>query len=96
MQLLLRPQYAQLTPGHRIEIGLAPLTQNRIAHALAEFHASFECHAADGGIRIVRTLEFRFTPAVRWLFEPLLRHRLEPEVREELRRAKQHAERQAG
>lgn len=82
-------QYAQLTPGYRIEIGLAALPHNRIAHALAEFHASFECHPSEDGIRLVRTLEFRFRPAVRCLFEPLFRRRLEPEVREELHRAKQ-------
>lgn len=85
-------QYARLTPGKRIDIGLAPLPRNRIAHAMAKFQASFECAPVEGGTRVVRTLEFRFTPLVRWLFEPLLRRRLEPEVREELQLAKDYLE----
>lgn len=85
-------QYAQLTPGRRIDIGLTPLPANRIAHALARFQASFECEAVEAGTRVVRTLEFQFTPTVRWLLEPLLRRRLEGEVREELELAKQHLE----
>lgn len=99
-------QYAQLTPGERIDIGLVPLPANRLAHALAQFRASFECHPVDvqqvdrhqveQRTHLVRTLEFEFTPALRWLLEPLLRRRLESEVREELRRAKQHLEQQHG
>ena len=85
-------QYARLTPGHRIDIGVTPLPANRIAHALARFQASFECEAVDAGTRVVRTLEFQFTPLVRWLLEPLFRRRLEREVREELGLAKQHLE----
>lgn len=72
-------QYAQLTPGRRIDIGLTPLLANRIAHTLARFQASFECEAVEGGTRVVRTLEFQFTSLVRWLLEPLFRHRLEHE-----------------
>lgn len=104
-------QYAQLTPGERIDIGFMPLPANRLAHALARFRASFECRPLDGQqvegrqvdgrqgehrTHLVRTLEFEFTPALRWLFEPLFRRRLEPEVREEVRRAKQHLEQQHG
>ena len=104
-------QYAQLTPGERIDIGLMPLPANRLAHAVARFRASFECHPVDARpvdgqqgddqqgehrTHLVRTLEFEFAPALRWLLEPLFRRRLEPEVREELRRAKQHLEQQPG
>lgn len=85
-------QCARLTPGRRIDIGLTPLPANRIAHALAQFQASFECEAVEGGTHVVRTLEFRFTPPARWLLEPLFRKRLESEVREELARARQHLE----
>ncbi|WP_370591195.1 SRPBCC family protein [Saccharopolyspora montiporae] len=85
-------QYARLTPGRRIDIGLMPLPANRIAHALARFAASFECEAVEGGTRVVRTLEFQFTPPARWLLEPLFRRRLEDEVRAELRLAKHHLE----
>ena len=99
-------QYAQLTPGERIDIGLMPLPANRLAHALARFRASFECRPFDDRqvdgrqveprTHLVRTLEFEFTPALRWLLEPLFRRRLESEVREEVRRAKQHLEQQHG
>lgn len=89
-------QYAQLTPGRRIDISLTPLPSNRIAHAVARFQASFECHAVEDGTRVVRTLEFRFTPLVRWLLEPLFRRRLEHEVREEIRLAKDYLEHRRG
>lgn len=89
-------QYIELTPGHRVDIGLKPLPSNRIAHAMARFHASFECSAVEDGTRIVRTLDFRFSPLVRWLLEPLFRRRLEHEVREEIRLAKNHLERKRG
>lgn len=89
-------QYARLTPGDRIDIGLMPLPSNRIAHAMARFQASFECRAVEGGTRVVRTLEFRFTPLVRWLLEPLFRRRLEHEVRAEIRLAKDYLEHRRG
>ncbi|HEY4005948.1 MAG TPA: SRPBCC family protein [Pseudonocardia sp.] len=85
-------QYVRRTPGRRIDIGLTPLPANRIAHAVADFRASFETSEADGGTRVVRTLTFQFTPMLRWLLEPLFARRLEGEVREELRLAKQHLE----
>jgi hypothetical protein len=86
-------QFAELTPGRRIDIGLLPLPNNRIANALANFEASFDC-VADGDItRVTRTLEFTFAPAVRWLMEPLFRRRLPAEVRDEVRRAKDYLER---
>lgn len=88
-------QYARLTPGRRIDIGLTPLPNNRIAHAMARFQASFECDAIEGGTRVVRTLEFRFKPLARWLFEPLFKRRLEREVREELSLAKNYLEQRA-
>jgi hypothetical protein len=59
---------------------------------MAYFEASFECSAVEQGTRVVRTLKFQFTPAVRWLFEPLFRRRLEREVREEMQLAKEHLE----
>ena len=83
-------------PGCRIDIGLMPLPSNRIAHAVARFQASFECHAVEGGTRVVRTLEFRFTPLGRWLLEPRFQRRLEHEVREEIRLAKDYFERKRG
>lgn len=86
-------QFAELTPGRRIDIGLLPPPNNRIAHALANFEASFDC-IADGDVtRVTRTLEFTFVPAVRWFMEPLFRRRLPAEVRDEVRRAKDYLER---
>ncbi|MGH3503632.1 MAG: SRPBCC family protein [Nocardioidaceae bacterium] len=85
-------QHARLTPGRRVDIGLTPLPANRLAHAMAWFRASFECRAVDGGTRVVRTLEFRFTHLTRWLLEPLFRRRLEAEVRDELDRVKDYLE----
>lgn len=88
-------QFAQLTPGRRIEIGLLPKPHNRLAHAMAGFGASFECVADGGGSRVTRTVEFTFAPALRWL-EPFLRGRLERDVQEEIRLAKQWLESAAG
>jgi len=51
---------------------------------MASFDAHFEATATEGGTRVVRTLNFRFVPAVRWLLEPLLRRRLPAEVRDEI------------
>jgi len=85
-------QQAALTPGRRIGISLSPLPRNRLAHAIAHFEASFVCAPVDGGTEVTRTLEFRFTPAVRWLLEPLLRRRLPAEVRDEIRLAKRYLE----
>ena len=85
-------QSMRLTPGRRIDIGLTPLPANRIAHAMADFHASFQTSQTDGGTLVVRTLTFQFKPIVRWLLEPLFARCLENEVREELRLAKQRLE----
>ena len=86
-------QQARLTPGRRIEIELSPLPLNRLAHAIARFEASFVCAPVDGGgTQVTRTLEFRFSRAVRWAIEPLFRRRLPGEVRDEVRLAKQHFE----
>lgn len=85
-------QQIRLTPGERIDISLSPLPRNRLAHATAHFAASFECTPIPGGVQVTRTLEFRFTPALRWMLEPLFRRRLPSEVRDEVQRAKQYLE----
>jgi len=85
-------QQARLTPGVRIDISLSPLPRNRLAHATAHFEASFECTPVAGGTQVTRTLEFRFTPALRWMLEPLFRRRLPREVRDEVQLAKQYLE----
>lgn len=85
-------QFAELTPGRRIDIGLLPRPANRLAHAMAHFEASFECAPVDDGTRVTRRLQFTFAPAVRWLMEPLFRRRLERDIRDEVRRAKAYLE----
>jgi len=85
-------QYAELTPGRRVDIGLLPKPHNRLAHAMAHFTASFVCVAVDGGTEVTRRLRFTFTPAVRWLMEPLLRQRLQRDVQHEIRLAKSYLE----
>lgn len=84
-------QQMRRTPGERIDIALAPKPQNRLAHAMAEFEASFVCTPDPaGGTAVVRTLDFRLTPVTAWLLGPLLRRRLPAEVRDEVRRATEH------
>lgn len=83
-------QQVRLTPGLRLDVTLAPRPRNRLAHVMAHFEASFVCEPVADGTRVLRTLEFRFTPAVRWLLEPPLRRRLPGEVREELLLAREH------
>ena len=85
-------QLIELTPGERVDISLAPAPRNRIARAMADFHASFVCREVPGGTEVTRTLDFTFPAAVRWFYEPLLRGRLQREVAEELSRAKRHLE----
>lgn len=85
-------QQARLTPGQRIDITLSPLPSNRLAHTIARFEACFECVEVNAGTQVTRTLNFLFTPAVRWFLEPLFRRRLPGEVREEIRLAKEHLE----
>lgn len=84
-------QELRLTPGERVDVALAAKPRNRMAHAMAEFEASFVCSpASSGGTTVVRTLQFRLRPAVAWLLGPLLRRRLPGEVRDEIRRATEH------
>ena len=85
-------QFLELTPGRRVDIGLLPKPHNRLAHAIARFEASFDCEPLGGGTRVTRTLQFTFSPAVRWLMEPLFKRRLEREVHDEMLRAKEFLE----
>lgn len=83
----------RLTPGERIDIRLAPPPANRFTRLASDFDATFVCTPVEGGTRLVRTLNFSFRPALRWLAEPLLRRRLNDDVREEVRLAKTYLER---
>jgi hypothetical protein len=84
----------RLTPGHRIDIELAPPPANRLTRLASDFDASFVCTPVEDGTRLVRTLNFRFLPPLRWLAEPLLRRPLTADVQEEVRLAKEYIQRQ--
>jgi len=83
-------QQVRLTSDRRIDISLSPLPANRLAHRMAHFEASFECETVAAGTKVMRCLEFRFNPLLRWLLEPLFRHSLPAQVSDELMLAKQH------
>ncbi|TPQ16453.1 SRPBCC family protein [Streptomyces sporangiiformans] len=85
---------ARLTPGHRIDIALAPPPANRLTRLASDFDARFVCTPVENGTRLVRTLNFRFRPPLRWLAEPLLRRPLTADVQEEVRLAKEYIQRQ--
>lgn len=86
-------QFIELTPGRRADLGLLPKPHNRLAHPMARFEASFECEPLCDCTKVTRTLQFTFSPAIRWLMEPLLSRRLERDVQDEVQRAKQYLER---
>lgn len=81
-------QWLELTPGRRIDIGMVPSRWTSVV----QFRASFECTPVDDGTAVERTLNFRFSPVLRWFFQPLLSRRLPSEVRDELRQAKAYLE----
>lgn len=83
----------RLTPGRRVDIELAPPPANRLTKLASDFDAGFVCTPVEGGTRLVRTLNFRFRPPLRWLAEPLLRRPLTADVREEVRLAKEYIQR---
>jgi len=85
-------QQMRRTPGRRIDIELAPAPRNRLARAMADFHASFECVPVEGATRVDRTLEFRLHRPTSWILGPILRRRLPAQVEEELLLAKQRLE----
>lgn len=80
-----------LTPGHRVDIALAPPPANRVTRWASEFDASFVCTPAPEGTTVTRTLTFRFRPYLR-LMERVLRRSMTDDVREEIRLAKAHLE----
>lgn len=84
----------RLTPGHRVDVELAPPPANRMTRLASDFDASFVCTPVEGGTHLVRTLNFRFRPPLRWLAEPLLRRPLHAEAQQEMRRAKEYIRRQ--
>jgi len=84
-----------LTPGERVDIALAPPPANRLTRLASDFEASFVCTPSPDGTVVTRTLVFRFRPYLRWM-ERVLRGRLTADVREEMRLARLHLERDDG
>jgi len=74
----------RLTPGQRIDIDYSPRPQNRLAHRLSTFAASFECVPDEGGTRVTRTISIGLPRLFRVLEGPLLQRRLQRSIEREL------------
>jgi hypothetical protein len=74
----------RLTPGRRIDIEHSPLPQNRLAHRMSTFAASFECEPVEGGTRVTRRVSIGIPRLFRALERPLLRRGLQRSVEREL------------
>jgi hypothetical protein len=81
-----------LTPGKRIDVGLAPLPKSRFWHRLMKFNATFVCEPVENGTLVTRTMSVELVPAVRWLLEPVLRRNLPRNVESEVVKAKAYIE----
>ncbi|HEX6360460.1 SRPBCC family protein [Actinophytocola sp.] len=82
----------RLTPGERVDVEYAPPPWNRLVRRLCTFAASFVCTPVAGGTRVSRTIEFGFSPLLRWFAEPVLRRTLRPDVEREVKGAKEFLE----
>ena len=88
-------QEMRLIPGRRIDIVLTGGPENRLARAMGDFQASFECQPVAGGTQVNRVLQFRLKWPTSWILGPRLRRRLPGEVDEELLLAKHELEKPA-
>jgi hypothetical protein len=86
----------RLTPWKRIDIGYAPLPQNRLSRRIVGFTSSFACEPDGDRTKVTRMISFDFAPVVRWIFEPVLRRKLRPSIERELRLAQEYLERRPG
>lgn len=86
----------RLTPGKRVDVEYAPPPWNRFVRRVSTFSASFVCEPAGNGTRVIRTIEMRFAPLLRWYVEPILRRTLPPDVESEIAGAKELLERAGG
>ncbi|MBF6353011.1 SRPBCC family protein [Nocardia higoensis] len=82
-----------LTPGKRVDVGLAPLPDSKLWHRLMKFNASFVCEPGENGTLVTRTMAAEITPALRWLIDPILRRNLPGNIETEIRQAKAYIER---
>ncbi|WP_033443386.1 SRPBCC family protein [Saccharothrix sp. NRRL B-16314] len=81
-----------LTPGKRVDVGLAPLPKSKFWHRLMKFNATFECEPVENGTLVTRTMTVELVPAVRWLLEPVLRRNLPKNIEAEIEKAKTYIE----
>ncbi len=81
-----------LTPGVRVDVGLAPLPDSKLWHRLMKFNATFECEPVENGTLVTRTMTAEITPAVRWLIDPILRRNLPDNIVTEIAQAKDYIE----
>ncbi|MFD3592640.1 hypothetical protein ACFWU5_07910 [Nocardia sp. NPDC058640] len=86
----------RLIPGQRVDVGLAPLPDNRLWNRLMKFTASFVCEPTQNGTLVTRTMTAELVPAVRWLIDPILRRNLPGNIEIELAQAKAYIERVPG
>src|SRR4051794_22311827 len=73
-----------LTPGERIDIRYAPKPQNRLAHALSSFSASFVVEPAGEGIRVTRSVIISLPAMLRPIERLTIGRRLQTSVEREL------------
>jgi hypothetical protein len=85
-----------LTPGERVDVGLAPLPKSKLWHKLMKFNASFVCEPVENGTLVTRTMSIELTPAVRWLVDPVLRRTLPKNIESEIEKAKAYIEQRSG
>ncbi|MFE1591148.1 SRPBCC family protein [Nocardia sp. NPDC058705] len=83
----------RLTPGRRVDVGLAPLPRSRLWHGLMKFTASFVCEPVENGTLVTRTMTAELIPTVRWLVEPILRRNLPGNLETEMTQATAYLER---
>jgi len=81
---------AVLTPGKRVDVGLAPLPKSRLWHRLMRFNASFACEPVENGTLVTRTMSIEPVAAVRWLLAPILRRELQANIETEVKNAKSY------
>ncbi|OLF06011.1 hypothetical protein BLA60_33725 [Actinophytocola xinjiangensis] len=79
---------AVLTPGKRVDVGLAPLPKSKLWHRLMTFNASFACEPVDNGTLVTRTMTIEPARAFRWLLNPILRRKLQPNIESEVENAR--------
>ncbi len=74
------------TPDHRIEITGVPSWTD----SMVTFHAYFRCEPVEGGTKIVRGLNFRFSKAMSWMMDGAVTRGLAKSIPKELANAKEY------